>query len=395
MIDRAKVLRRGRSRRASAQGGDAREFGPRRSSGCRDSPRRSRASSPQRQTASRRWSSHPSEPGEIEQPQADDAVSGDRRLRWPRPRAVYASAEPESRMLIALDERIDDLIVASIFGEGVELAQGRRRMTQRRAAERRSKRRSSRNSPVDSADAIEAGFAPTASVSLSFERLLTLTDAFALGRRDMPAAAARFSLPLSGGACEGLVIIPQSLLLRSARNSSANPRPKTASADRRWSNSMESRTQTDPPAGHGDPGRAHDEPRRRGEFPNRRGPVPAELRFRLRPARMRRARHVSCAGLVRATDAIASKLRRRSHSPSRRPRSEPQSPSRSFLPVTKAISPWTTRPSRRTRRTRRKRSPPRRALPLAPGRPQPQRHPCRFPSPFRSYSARPRCLWRA
>ncbi len=33
--------------------------------------------------------------------------------------AIYASAEPESRMLIALDERIDDLIVASIFGESL------------------------------------------------------------------------------------------------------------------------------------------------------------------------------------------------------------------------------------------------------------------------------------
>ena len=56
--------------------------------------------------------------------------------------------------------------------------------------------------------AIEAGFAPTAPVSLSFERLLTLTDAFALGRRDMPAAAARFSLRLTGGACQGLVVMP-------------------------------------------------------------------------------------------------------------------------------------------------------------------------------------------
>ena len=33
--------------------------------------------------------------------------------------AVYATAEPAARILIALDERIDDLIVSSIFGEVV------------------------------------------------------------------------------------------------------------------------------------------------------------------------------------------------------------------------------------------------------------------------------------
>ena len=33
--------------------------------------------------------------------------------------AIYASDEPEARVLIALDERIDDLIVASIFGESI------------------------------------------------------------------------------------------------------------------------------------------------------------------------------------------------------------------------------------------------------------------------------------
>ncbi|HEX4191574.1 MAG TPA: hypothetical protein VHY80_00690, partial [Stellaceae bacterium] len=34
--------------------------------------------------------------------------------------AIYASAEPEARFMIALDERIDELIVCSIFGEAVD-----------------------------------------------------------------------------------------------------------------------------------------------------------------------------------------------------------------------------------------------------------------------------------
>ncbi len=180
--------------------------------------------------------SHPSEPGQIEQPKPTtlfQAIGDCAGLAA----AVYASAEPESRMLIALDERIDDLMVASIFGEGGELAKD--------ATDAAPRSRT----PIETAlveefarglgRAIEAGFAPTASVTLSFERLLTLTDAFALGRRDMPAAAARFSLPLSGGPCEGLVLIPQSLLLPIRRELGREPAAETASADRRWSNSME------------------------------------------------------------------------------------------------------------------------------------------------------------
>jgi flagellar motor switch protein FliM len=74
---------------------------------------------------------------------------------------------------------------------------------------------------------------------MSFERLLTLTDDFALGRRDMPAVAARFSLRLTGGACQGLVIMPQSLLLPIRKELEREPQTEPASADRRWSNSIE------------------------------------------------------------------------------------------------------------------------------------------------------------
>jgi hypothetical protein len=33
--------------------------------------------------------------------------------------AIYSSAEPEARFMIALDERIDSLIISSIFGEAI------------------------------------------------------------------------------------------------------------------------------------------------------------------------------------------------------------------------------------------------------------------------------------
>ncbi len=126
--------------------------------------------------------------------------------------ALYTSAEPEARMLIALDERIDDLVVASIFGESLAPA----------SDEPDDEEAPHARTPIETAlieefaralgSALVAGFAPIADLSLAFEGLTTLADVTALGRRDAPAAAARFALPMSGGSCEGLVLMPQVLL---------------------------------------------------------------------------------------------------------------------------------------------------------------------------------------
>ena len=144
-------------------------------------------------------------------------------------------------MLIALDERIDDLIVASIFGESVAPASEGEGDEDETAPGR---------TPIEAAlieevaralgRAIEAGFAPTVPVSLVFERLATLIDVYALGRRDMPAAAARFSLPMGGGVCEGLVLLPQSFLLPFRKELERERPAETPRSDRRWSLSMES-----------------------------------------------------------------------------------------------------------------------------------------------------------
>jgi flagellar motor switch protein FliM len=153
--------------------------------------------------------------------------------------AIYASAEPEARLLIALDERIEELIVASIFGESIsssvegdtEVEAPRVRTAIETALVEEFARALGR--------ALETGFAPRAPVTLAFERLVTLNDAFALGRRDMLAAAARFSLPMSGGACEGLVLIPQSLLAPLRRELERDQAMEAPAADRRWSSLME------------------------------------------------------------------------------------------------------------------------------------------------------------
>ena len=156
--------------------------------------------------------------------------------------AIFAGAEPETRMLIALDERIDDLIVAAIFGESAALVD-----EESGAGEDEGPRG---RTPIETSlieelarglgRALESGFAPIAPLSLVFDRLVTLTDAFALGKRDMPAAAARFSLPIGSGVCEGLVLLPQSLLLPLRKELERERTLEARAADRRWSDSMES-----------------------------------------------------------------------------------------------------------------------------------------------------------
>jgi flagellar motor switch protein FliM len=152
--------------------------------------------------------------------------------------AVYASVEPEARLIIALDERIDHLIVSSIFGEVVADVSGGP------GSEARKGRTAIEAALLEAfaralGEALEAAFAPLAPIALSFERLQTLTDPFALGRRDCEAAAARFSLQMNGGICEGLVLLPQAFLLPFRNELARDPDAETPAADHRWSRLME------------------------------------------------------------------------------------------------------------------------------------------------------------
>jgi flagellar motor switch protein FliM len=152
--------------------------------------------------------------------------------------AVYASVEPKVRLIIALDERIDDLVVSSIFGEviadaaGAPGSGGRRPRTTIEAALLEAFARAL-------GMALEAAFVPIAPIALAFEQLTTLTDPYALGKRDSEAAAARFSLQMNGGVCECLVLLPQALLLPFRKELAHDPAADAPAADRRWSRLME------------------------------------------------------------------------------------------------------------------------------------------------------------
>jgi flagellar motor switch protein FliM len=153
--------------------------------------------------------------------------------------AVYASAESEARLMIALDERIDSLILSSIFGEAIGPE------APEEGTEGVEKPRTAIEASLVEAfaralgETLEAAFASVARVAFSFERLTTITDAFTLGRRDGEAAAARFTLNMTGGACDGLVLLPQSFLLPFRAELANDPEAEAPATDQRWSRLME------------------------------------------------------------------------------------------------------------------------------------------------------------
>ena len=153
--------------------------------------------------------------------------------------AIYVSVEPEARLLVALDERIDDLIVSSIFGEAVG-AGG----PDKPESEAERPRSAIENALLEAfaralGEAFEGAFAPIARVAVRFERLATIKDPLALGRRDSEAAAARFALRMSGGVCEGLLLLPQAFLLPFRAELANDPAGEAPPADRSWSRLME------------------------------------------------------------------------------------------------------------------------------------------------------------
>ncbi len=153
--------------------------------------------------------------------------------------AIYESVESEARLMIAFDERIDDLIASSIFGEAASAdnphKSGSESQTPRTAIETTLLEAFARAL----GEALEAAFTPIARIVLNFERLVTLKDPFALGRRDGEAAAARFSFSMNGGACESLLLLPQSFLLPVRAELAHDPEAEALPADRRWSRLME------------------------------------------------------------------------------------------------------------------------------------------------------------
>ncbi len=115
--------------------------------------------------------------------------------------ALYSNAEPEARLLIALDERIDDLVVASIFGESISSEAGDDSETESPRA----------RTTIETTLVEEFARAPRerarGGLCAAWPTRARLRTPGHVDRRICAWAArhagsaARFSLPMSGGAC--------------------------------------------------------------------------------------------------------------------------------------------------------------------------------------------------
>ncbi len=157
--------------------------------------------------------------------------------------AIYESVEPEARFMIALDQRVDNLIVSSIFGEAVGADS-----SDKMGSEPQKPRTAIEATLLEAfaralGEALEAAFASVARITLSFERLAVIKDPYALGRRDGEAAAVRFTLGMSGGVLDGLLLLPQAFLLPFRAEFASDPEAEAPAADRRWSHLMEAGVQ--------------------------------------------------------------------------------------------------------------------------------------------------------
>ncbi|MGO4870866.1 MAG: FliM/FliN family flagellar motor switch protein [Roseiarcus sp.] len=153
--------------------------------------------------------------------------------------AVLHSEQLDARLLLIFDRRIVDTVVTAVFGgdatpEGAPAAPSRpnRSLT---SIESRLVAELARRL----GKALDKGFAQVASLGLAFERLETLVDVYALGRRDMPAVAGRLTVETSGGPIVLTILMPQTLLAPIRKNLSFDPESETPASDPRWTRQME------------------------------------------------------------------------------------------------------------------------------------------------------------
>lgn len=149
--------------------------------------------------------------------------------------AVLNCASLETRMLMIFDDRIADTAVLAVFGsdgEGIGKPRSRRSKTEVESALIAEMARGLTK-------ALNKGFEPLAALDLAFERLETLVDVYALGRRDMPAIAARLAVDTPAGPMPLTILFPQSLLLPVRKNLTVDPSSEAPSSDPRWMRDLE------------------------------------------------------------------------------------------------------------------------------------------------------------
>jgi flagellar motor switch protein FliM len=158
--------------------------------------------------------------------------------------AVLNCAALDARMLMIFDEAIADTLVTAIFSGEDESELGRRPRRPRTTIETGLIAELARRL----CKALNKGFERTASLALTYERLETLADVHTLGRRDMPAIAARVTIDTAGGPTPLIALFPQSLLAPIRKDLTFDPGNEAPASDPRWTRDMEARVTKTPVA---------------------------------------------------------------------------------------------------------------------------------------------------
>lgn len=149
--------------------------------------------------------------------------------------AVLACPALDAKMLLIFDPQIIETLVAAVLGAGPEGAPPVRPRPGRTGIEAGLLTELARHLTT----ALNKGFDQSASLGLTFESVETLVDVYALGRRDMPAIAAKVTVELAGGPAPLTFLFPQSLLLPVRKKLSVDPSSEAPSSDPRWMRDLE------------------------------------------------------------------------------------------------------------------------------------------------------------
>ena len=152
--------------------------------------------------------------------------------------AALHSAQLDARLLLIFDAGVIDTLVNLVFrgeaasdGEAAKQARTDRPLTGIETSLVAELARSL-------GKALNRAFAEIASLELTFERLQTLIDVYALGRRDMQAVATRLTIETPAGPTNLVVLLPQTLLLPIRKNLSFDPSSQSTTPDPGWTRQM-------------------------------------------------------------------------------------------------------------------------------------------------------------
>jgi flagellar motor switch protein FliM len=149
--------------------------------------------------------------------------------------AVLSCAAFDTRMLMIFDDRIADTIAAVIFGADSGAAPQPRSRSAMTNIETALVAELARHLTRG----LTKGFAQNGGIHLTFERLETLADIYALGRRDTPAIAARINIDTEAGPAPITLLFPQSLLLPVRKDLTFDPGSEAPMSDPRWIRDLE------------------------------------------------------------------------------------------------------------------------------------------------------------